>query len=127
MQQLPLDPLGYPIVKPGRTRVHRVRQFQVTVVEIISSTNAKPFSFTELKNATRNFRPDSLLGKGAFGYVFKGWIDEATHLATKPGSGTVSAVKKLKTEGFQLSRPQGMAGTNFPIFSFYSGLAKRTQ
>ncbi|KAJ0447009.1 putative protein kinase RLK-Pelle-RLCK-VIIa-2 family [Helianthus annuus] len=69
--------------------------------EIISSTNVKPFSFMELKNATRNFRPDSLLGEGGFGYVFKGWIDEATHLASKPGSGTVIAVKKLKTEGFQ--------------------------
>ncbi|KAM0047315.1 putative non-specific serine/threonine protein kinase [Helianthus debilis subsp. tardiflorus] len=55
----------------------------------------------ELKNATRNFRPDSLLGEGGFGYVFKGWIDELTHLATKPGSGMTIAVKKLKPEGFQ--------------------------
>lgn len=69
--------------------------------EVYSSINVKPFSFLELKNATRNFRPDSLLGEGGFGYVFKGWIDEATHLASKPGSGTVIAVKKLKTEGFQ--------------------------
>ncbi|KAD3642227.1 hypothetical protein E3N88_31451 [Mikania micrantha] len=69
--------------------------------EILSSPNVKPFSFMELKNATRNFRPDSLLGEGGFGYVFKGWIDESTHLASKPGSGTVIAVKKLKTEGFQ--------------------------
>ncbi|XP_076939364.1 putative serine/threonine-protein kinase PBL3 [Bidens hawaiensis] len=72
-----------------------------TEKEILSSPNVKPFSFIELKNATRNFRPDSLLGEGGFGYVFKGWIDEATHLASKPGSGTVIAVKKLKTEGFQ--------------------------
>ncbi|XP_076913042.1 putative serine/threonine-protein kinase PBL3 [Bidens hawaiensis] len=66
-----------------------------------SSPNVKPFSFMELKNATRNFRPDSLLGEGGFGYVFKGWIDEVTYLAAKPGSGMVIAVKKLKPEGFQ--------------------------
>lgn len=69
--------------------------------EILSSPNVKPFSYIELKNATRNFRVDSLLGEGGFGYVFKGWIDEFTHSASKPGSGTVIAVKKLKPEGFQ--------------------------
>lgn len=61
----------------------------------------KPFSFNELRNATRNFRPDSLLGEGGFGYVFKGWIDEHTLTASRPGSGMVIAVKKLKPEGFQ--------------------------
>ncbi|XP_022975751.1 probable serine/threonine-protein kinase PBL3, partial [Cucurbita maxima] len=70
--------------------------------EILSSSNLKPFSFSELKNATRNFRPDSLLGEGGFGCVFKGWIDENTWAATRPGSGIVVAVKKLKLEA-----PQG--------------------
>ncbi|KAL0692734.1 hypothetical protein Bca4012_059914 [Brassica carinata] len=69
--------------------------------EILSSPNLKPFTFSELKSATRNFRPDSLLGEGGFGYVFKGWIDGTTLTACKPGSGIVVAVKKLKTEGFQ--------------------------
>ncbi|EXB63841.1 Protein kinase 2B [Morus notabilis] len=69
--------------------------------EILSSPNLKAFSFNELKNATRNFRPDSLLGEGGFGYVFKGWIDEHTLTAAKPGSGMVVAVKKLKPEGYQ--------------------------
>ncbi|KAK6139315.1 hypothetical protein DH2020_026930 [Rehmannia glutinosa] len=69
--------------------------------EILSCPNVKPFLFNELKNATRNFRPDSLLGEGGFGYVFKGWIDEHTLTAAKPGSGLVIAVKKLKPEGFQ--------------------------
>ncbi|CAI0627761.1 unnamed protein product, partial [Linum tenue] len=59
--------------------------------EILSSPNLKAFTFSELRNATRNFRPDSLLGEGGFGYVFKGWIDE----------NTMTAVKKLKPEGFQ--------------------------
>ncbi|XP_057482766.1 probable serine/threonine-protein kinase PBL3 [Actinidia eriantha] len=69
--------------------------------EILSSPHVKAFSFNELKNATRNFRPDSLLGEGGFGYVFKGWIDEHSLTAAKPGSGMVIAVKKLKPEGFQ--------------------------
>lgn len=69
--------------------------------EILFSPNVKSFSFNDLKNATRNFRPDSLLGEGGFGYVFKGWIDEHTFTAAKPGSGMVIAVKKLKPEGFQ--------------------------
>lgn len=69
--------------------------------EILSSSQLKAFTFSELKNATRNFRPDSLLGEGGFGYVFKGWIDEHTLTATKPGSGMIVAVKKLKPEGFQ--------------------------
>jgi len=33
------------------------------------------FTFQELKSATLNFRPDSILGEGGFGYVFKGWIE----------------------------------------------------
>ncbi|KAF9625395.1 hypothetical protein IFM89_022380 [Coptis chinensis] len=69
--------------------------------EILSSPNLKAFTFSEMKNATRNFRPDSLLGEGGFGYVFKGWLDEQTLTAARPGSGMVIAVKKLKPEGFQ--------------------------
>lgn len=72
-----------------------------TEAEILSSPHAKPFSFNELKNSTRNFRPESLLGEGGFGYVFKGWIDDHTLTAARPGSGVVIAVKKLKPEGFQ--------------------------
>ncbi|KAG2297919.1 hypothetical protein Bca4012_009104 [Brassica carinata] len=69
--------------------------------EILSSPHLKAFSFNELKNATKNFRPDSLLGEGGFGCVFKGWIDETTLTASRPGSGIVVAVKKLKPDGFQ--------------------------
>ncbi|XP_060197237.1 probable serine/threonine-protein kinase PBL4 isoform X2 [Lycium barbarum] len=64
-------------------------------------SNLKSFTFNDLKHATRNFRADSLLGEGGFGYVFKGWIDENTFAPCKPGSGMVVAVKKLKPESFQ--------------------------
>nr|XP_023920512.1 probable serine/threonine-protein kinase PBL3 [Quercus suber]POF00180.1 putative serine/threonine-protein kinase pbl3 [Quercus suber] len=69
--------------------------------EILSSPNLKALTFNELKNSTRNFHPDSFLGEGRFGYVFKGWIDEYTCSAAKPGSGMAIAVKKLKSERFQ--------------------------
>ncbi|PWZ31402.1 Enolase 1 [Zea mays] len=69
--------------------------------EILSSSNLKAFTFNDLKNATKNFRPDSLLGEGGFGHVYKGWIDEHTLAPSRPGSGMVVAVKKLKPEGFQ--------------------------
>ncbi|CAN6885324.1 unnamed protein product [Brassica oleracea] len=69
--------------------------------EILSSPNLKAFSFNELKNATKNFRPDSLLGEGDFGCVFKGWIDETTLTASRPGSGIAVAIKNLKPDDFQ--------------------------
>lgn len=69
--------------------------------EILQSSNLKNFAYNELKAATRNFRPDSVLGEGGFGSVFKGWIDEQSFAVTKPGTGLVIAVKKLNQEGFQ--------------------------
>lgn len=69
--------------------------------EILSSSQLKNFTFNELRNATRNFRLANLLGEGGFGYVYKGWIDEQTFSASRPGCGMVVAVKKLKPQSFQ--------------------------
>ncbi|XP_048439605.1 receptor-like cytoplasmic kinase 176 [Pyrus x bretschneideri] len=69
--------------------------------EILQSTTLKSISFSELKTATRNFRPDSVLGDGGFGSVFKGWMDESSLKASKAGTGMVIAVKKLNQDGFQ--------------------------
>ncbi|XP_028792694.1 receptor-like cytoplasmic kinase 176 isoform X3 [Neltuma alba] len=68
---------------------------------ILKSSNMKNFSFNELRTATRNFRPDSVVGEGGFGCVFKGWIDEHTLAPIKPGTGLVIAVKRLSQEGLQ--------------------------
>ncbi|KAI4299569.1 hypothetical protein L6164_033013 [Bauhinia variegata] len=78
-----------------------VPQTPRTEGEILQSENLNSFSFNELKTATRNFRPDSVVGEGGFGSVFKGWIDEQTLTAAKPGTGTVIAAKRLNQEGFQ--------------------------
>ncbi|XVF23898.1 hypothetical protein REPUB_Repub13aG0079300 [Reevesia pubescens] len=69
--------------------------------DILQSSNLKSFNFSELRTATRNFRPDSVLGEGGFGCVFKGWIDENSLAAAKPGTGMVIAAKRLNQEGFQ--------------------------
>lgn len=69
--------------------------------EILQSSNLKSFTFSDVKMSTRNFRPDSVLGGGGFGSVFKGWIDENSFTATKPGTGIIIAVKKLHQGSFQ--------------------------
>ena len=86
--------------------------------EILESSNLKNFPFNELKVATRNFRPDSVLGEGGFGSVFKGWIDENSLTAAKPGTGLVIAVKKLNQEGLQGHR-EWLVSMNFIfLYSF---------
>jgi len=59
------------------------------------------FTFQELKSATLNFRPDSILGEGGFGYVFKGWIEPNSTAPAKPGTGVTVAVKSLKPDALQ--------------------------
>uniref|UniRef100_A0A7N0UT77 non-specific serine/threonine protein kinase n=1 Tax=Kalanchoe fedtschenkoi TaxID=63787 RepID=A0A7N0UT77_KALFE len=78
-----------------------VPQTPRTEGEILESSNLKSFCFNDLKAATRNFRPDSVVGEGGFGCVFKGWIDEQSFTAAKPGTGIVIAVKRLNHESMQ--------------------------
>lgn len=90
--------------------------------DISVPTNLKSFSFSDLKNATRNFRPESLLGEGGFGWVYKGWIDANTLAPTKPGTGLVVAIKRLKREGFQGHKEWLVCTTRtffFVLFSFW--------
>ncbi|KAL6603422.1 hypothetical protein ACP70R_043783 [Stipagrostis hirtigluma subsp. patula] len=66
--------------------------------QILESPNLRIFSFAELKGATKNFRPETVLGEGGFGKVYKGWID--TNPA-KSSSSMVVAIKKLNPESVQ--------------------------
>eukprot|EP00252_Welwitschia_mirabilis_P004433 TRINITY_DN14780_c0_g1_i1.p1 TRINITY_DN14780_c0_g1~~TRINITY_DN14780_c0_g1_i1.p1 ORF type:complete len:415 (-),score=48.35 TRINITY_DN14780_c0_g1_i1:349-1593(-) len=68
--------------------------------ETVYSSSLKAFTYNELKSSTKNFRPDSLIGEGGFGSVFKGWIDEAG-MPTRPGQGNVVAVKRLSQDSTQ--------------------------
>ncbi|KAJ9186339.1 hypothetical protein P3X46_001920 [Hevea brasiliensis] len=67
----------------------------------IITPNLKMFTLAELKSATRNFRPDTVLGEGGFGRVFKGWIDEKTYAPSKVGVGMAVAVKKSNPDSIQ--------------------------
>ncbi|KAE8705671.1 Protein kinase APK1B [Hibiscus syriacus] len=91
--------------------------------EILQSPNLRSFSFADLKMATRDFRPDCLLGEGGFGSVFKGWIDENSLAATKPGTGIVIAVKRLNQDGFQGHR-EWLAEVNYLGQFYHAHLVK---
>lgn len=83
--------------------------------EILQSSNLRSFTFNELRSATRNFRPDSVVGEGGFGSVFKGWVDEHTLAASMPGTGIVIAVKNLDQEGWQGHR-EWLVSISFVLF-----------
>ncbi|MBA0685758.1 hypothetical protein Goari_013406, partial [Gossypium aridum] len=69
--------------------------------ELRVASQLRKFTFIDLKLATRNFRPESLLGEGGFGCVFKGWIEENGTAPVKPGTGLTVAVKTLNIDGLQ--------------------------
>ncbi|KAK0605562.1 hypothetical protein LWI29_028158 [Acer saccharum] len=69
--------------------------------QILETPNLKVFTFSDLKAATKNFKPDTLLGEGGFGRVYKGWVDEKTLTPSKSGIGMSVAIKKLNSESMQ--------------------------
>ncbi|PWZ33744.1 Receptor-like serine/threonine-protein kinase ALE2 [Zea mays] len=62
-----------------------------TVESLPRPTSTRFLSYEELKVATNNFEPSSVLGEGGFGRVFKGVL----------GDGTAVAIKKLTNGGHQ--------------------------
>ncbi|RZC56838.1 hypothetical protein C5167_015695 [Papaver somniferum] len=67
------------------------------------------FSYLEMKIATKNFRPDQILGEGGFGIVYRGLIDETVRQGIKS---TQVAIKQLNPEGFQGDR-EWLAEVNY--------------
>lgn len=61
----------------------------------------KMFTLAELRVATRNFTPATVLGEGGFGRVFKGWVDKSTHAPSMPGFGMTVAVKRSNPDSLQ--------------------------
>ncbi|KAJ4959332.1 hypothetical protein NE237_026443 [Protea cynaroides] len=80
-----------PPKKPDRKNVKDLRQNP-------GYHNVDLFSYDELRLATKNFRPDQVIGEGGFGVVYRGIIDENI----RPGYETMQvAIKVLNPEGFQ--------------------------
>lgn len=69
--------------------------------QILDHPNLKVFTYGELKSATKNFRPETVLGEGGFGKVYKGLVEEKTLNPVKSGLGIVIAVKRLNSESMQ--------------------------
>ncbi|XP_047952187.1 probable serine/threonine-protein kinase PBL17 [Salvia hispanica] len=67
------------------------------------------FTYEEMRLATKGFRPDQILGKGGFGIVYRGVIDENV----RPGYKTTQiAVKVLDPESLQGDR-EWLAEVNY--------------
>ncbi|KAL9268406.1 putative serine/threonine-protein kinase PBL7 [Drosera capensis] len=56
---------------------------------------ARTFKFHELADATRNFRPECLIGEGGFGKVYKGRLESMNQIV---------AIKQLNPNGWQGNR-----------------------
>ncbi|MBA0844340.1 hypothetical protein Goarm_001440 [Gossypium armourianum] len=72
-------------------------------------SNVDIFSYQEMRLATKQFRPDYILGDGGFGVVYKGVIDENVRPNYKS---TAVAVKELNPDGFQGDR-EWLAEVNY--------------
>ncbi|GAA0156787.1 hypothetical protein LIER_14192 [Lithospermum erythrorhizon] len=67
--------------------------------ELKVASQLRKFTSSELKSATRNFRPENILGEGGFGCVHKGWVNDSGSVLTK--SDQAVAVKTLNHDGLQ--------------------------
>lgn len=91
-----------PIVSSSTTSILESTPSTPTICdELKIASQLRKFTFNELKSATRSFRPESLLGEGGFGCVFKGWINENGTAPVKAGAGLAVAVKTLNHDGLQ--------------------------
>ena len=71
--------------------------------------NVDIFTYEEMKLATKQFRPDFILGEGGFGVVYKGVVDDNVRAGYKS---TKVAIKELNPEGFQGDR-EWLAEVNY--------------
>lgn len=107
---------------PGSSTTSNAESIPSTPIfseELKFSSDLRKFTFIELKMATRNFRPESLLGEGGFGCVFKGWIEENGTAPVKPGTGLTVAVKTLNHDGLQ-GHKEWLVRMN--LYTFFSRL-----
>lgn len=90
LQKTPSQPNSVSLLPPAK---------DVEDLRLVSGyENVTVFTHSELKAATKSFRPDQILGEGGFGIVYKGVIDENVRLGFKS---IQVAVKMLNAEGVQ--------------------------
>ncbi|KAG5044135.1 hypothetical protein JHK87_008050 [Glycine soja] len=68
---------------PIETEKPRTESAISTVGSLPHPTSTRFIAYEELKEATNNFEPASVLGEGGFGRVFKGVLNDGTHVAIK--------------------------------------------
>jgi hypothetical protein len=86
--------------------------------------NVNIFTYNELRAATRNFRPDQILGEGGFGVVYKGVIDEnvRTGFPSRQVAGIVFKASPRR-QGEQKNEASIFSALLcFPYFSPFSGI-----
>ncbi|KAH7532626.1 hypothetical protein FEM48_Zijuj04G0041600 [Ziziphus jujuba var. spinosa] len=115
-----------PIVSSSTTSILESTPSTPTICdELKIASQLRKFTFNELKSATRSFRPESLLGEGGFGCVFKGWINENGTAPVKAGAGLAVAVKTLNHDGLQGHR-EWLAEVNYLGELLHPNLVKLT-
>ncbi|OMO56044.1 hypothetical protein COLO4_35819 [Corchorus olitorius] len=62
------------------------------------SSSCRLFSYQELLDATSNFRPENMVGKGGSSHVYKGFLPDGKELAVKIFKPTENAVKEFVQE-----------------------------
>nr|XP_034919110.1 receptor-like cytoplasmic kinase 176 isoform X2 [Populus alba] len=90
------------------------------------SGNDRSGSSSKVSSSTVPSTPrtqDSVLGEGGFGCVFKGWIDEHSLTAARPGTGIVIAVKRLNQESLQ-GHQEWLAEINYLGQLYHPNLVK---
>ncbi|KAE8665452.1 putative LRR receptor-like serine/threonine-protein kinase RKF3 [Hibiscus syriacus] len=72
--------------KKGRDRIRSLEMGSLGgsgLGSISESTNLIHFSFDEIKEATKNFSRDNIVGRGGYGNVYKGYLSDGSEVALK--------------------------------------------
>uniref|UniRef100_A0A5B6ZIR2 Putative proline-rich receptor-like protein kinase PERK15 isoform X2 n=1 Tax=Davidia involucrata TaxID=16924 RepID=A0A5B6ZIR2_DAVIN len=98
--------------RQGKTKASPIEPAKPRIVDAVPTAGSLPhptstrfLAYEELKDATNNFEPASILGEGGFGRVFKGVLSDGTAVAIKRlTSGGQQGDKQFLVEVEMLSR-----------------------
>ncbi|KAF5796533.1 putative protein kinase RLK-Pelle-CrRLK1L-1 family [Helianthus annuus] len=95
------------------TKVSTVSQKSGTAscISLVSCNLGRTFTFQEIMEATNRFDENLLLGVGGFGRVYKGTMEDGTHVAVKRGNPrSEQGLVEFRTEIEMLSKLLVMNG-----------------